>query len=410
MPRLGGVVIPMQQNFSNLKIIYTGCDSFEEMKQLPAKRIFDIDVCSFLDDLSHKIREDSECRKYPDIITFGFFCRKANIEKLKKEYYENNRIGRGLSFHIAPSNVPINFAYTMIDGLLAGNPCIVRVSSKDFIQTNIICRIIKEIFSESNSNIKKYISIIQYGREKEINDYFSSLADIRVIWGGDTTIQEVRKSPIPTRCVELTFADRYSLCVLDATTILNIKDLKLTAQNFYNDTYLYDQNACSSPRLIYWLGSQADCESAQEIFWQEIHRYICAKYKIEPIIAVDKLTMDYRIAIDIDNTKVKIEKDNLIHRIQIPEFPDDIRKYECPGGSFLEYCSDTLDKLSHIITKKFQTLSYIGNIAETLNEWVIQNGFLGIDRIVPVGKTSDMTLTWDGYNLIDTMSRKIDCL
>lgn len=410
MLKSGGAVILMQQNFPNLKVIYSGCDSFEEMKQLPVKHIFDIEVCSFLDNLSHKIREDLECRNYPDIITFGFFCRKANIERLKKEYYEENRIGRGLSFHIAPSNVPINFAYTMIDGLLAGNSCIVRTSSKDFVQTNILCRIIKEVFAESDSNVKKYIAIVQYGREKEINDYFSSLSDIRVIWGGDTTIQEIRKCPIPTRCVELTFADRYSLCVLDAVAILNIKEWKITAQNFYNDTYLYDQNACSSPRLMYWLGNQADCESAQEVFWQEIHKYICTKYNIEPIIAVDKLTMDYRIAMDIENAKVNIGKDNLIHRIQITKLPDDIRKYECPGGSFLEYCSDNLNELSHIITKKFQTLSYIGDISESLNKWVIKNGFSGIDRIVPIGKTSDMTLTWDGYNLIDTMSRKIYCL
>jgi len=34
----------------------------------------------------------------------------------------------------------------------------------------------------------------------------------------------------------------------------------------------------------------------------------------------------------------------------------------------------------------------------------------GIDRIVPIGKTTDFSLTWDGFNMIETLSRKIDIL
>ena len=39
---------------------------------------------------------------------------------LKKEYKkdESLRLGRGIIFHIAPSNVPINFAYSLVAGLL----------------------------------------------------------------------------------------------------------------------------------------------------------------------------------------------------------------------------------------------------------------------------------------------------
>ena len=32
-------------------------------------------------------------------------------------------------------------------------------------------------------------------------------------------------------------------------------EFKIT-KKFYNDTYLVDQNACSSPHLILWLGKQ----------------------------------------------------------------------------------------------------------------------------------------------------------
>ena len=32
----------------------------------------------------------------------------------------------------------------------------------------------------------------------------------------------------------------------------------------------------------------------------------------------------------------------------------------------------------------------------------------GIDRIVPLGKSSEFSLVWDGYDLINILSRKIE--
>ena len=40
----------------------------------------------------------------------------------------------------------------------------------------------------------------------------------------------------------------------------------------------------------------------------------------------------------------------------------------------------------------------------------LENGLTGVDRIVPVGHTMDFALTWDGYDLIQTLSRKISAL
>lgn len=396
----------MQPHFNKIKVLFSKAESFDEMKELPAKRIFDEAICSYLNTLSGLILKDPAIKGYSDIITFGFFCRKANIEKIKKNYCQNFRIGRGLSFHIAPSNVPINFAYSMVIGLLAGNPCIVRVSTKDFEQTKILCRLMNSA-CEKNTAIGKYIAIIKYERNKEINDYFSSLADIRVIWGGDRTIAQLRESKISSRCIEVTFADRYSLCVLYASDILKISDWKKTAQNFFNDTYLYDQNACSSPKLMYWIGQKNEIQAAKKVFWEAIHHFTMEKYHIAPVIAVDKLTMDYRAAIELDDIKLENDTDNLFHRIHLKRLVKNIPDYSCPGGSFLEYDDTSLDTLKEIITQKYQTLSYLGGNGQEIAEWVIKNGLKGIDRIVPIGNTADFTVTWDGYDLISTMSRSI---
>lgn len=396
----------MQLHFDNIEILFSKAESFDKMKALPAKRIFDKDICSYLNTLSNLIFANTALRKYPDIITFGYFCRRSNIEKIKKKYIQNFRIGRGLSFHIAPSNVPINFAYSMVVGLLSGNSCIIRASTKDFEQTKILCALMENACEKSIA-IGNYIAIVKYERNKAINDYLSSLADVRVIWGGDQTVAQLRKSCISPRCIEVTFADRYSLCVLYASDISKMSDWEMIAQNFFNDTYLYDQNACSSPRLMYWIGEKDEIHTAKELFWKAVYSLTSKKYNITPIIAVNKLTMDYKMAIELNDINIEKDTDNLFHRIHLTKLTDNLPEYSCPGGSFLEYDDTNLDALKEIVTQKYQTLSYLGGDREKIAKWVIDNGLKGIDRIVPMGRTADFTMTWDGYDLISTMSRSI---
>lgn len=397
----------MQLNSSEVQTLCGSC-AFEDMPGLKKLRPFDDTVCDFLADLSAQIMKCPEARQYPDVVTFGFFCRRGNIGRLRGEYSAaaENRLGRGLSFHIAPSNVPINFAYSLAAALLAGNACIVRASAKPFRQVDLVCECIADTArAEKYAEIAKYISVVRYPHSREINDFFSSLADVRVIWGGDATIEELRRSPLPPRAVEIAFADRYSLAVIGAQAVLAAEDMEALARDFYNDTYLYDQNACSSPRLIYWLGNKADAAQAKERFWEAVSRFAAPKYKVEPVIAVDKYTAACRMAIDF-GADIR-PHGNLISRIAVnaldAQFPD----YRCAGGSFIEFCSEDLEALKGVVTRKYQTLAYYGVESQALAEFVINGGLCGIDRIVPIGKTADFSLTWDGYDLILQMSRKL---
>ena len=58
------------------------------------------------------------------------------------------RIGLGSIFHITPSNVPLNFAYSFAFGLLTGNSNLVKLPSTDFKQTLLVCLSIKNLFRE----------------------------------------------------------------------------------------------------------------------------------------------------------------------------------------------------------------------------------------------------------------------
>ena len=160
----------------------------------------------------------------------------------------------GIVFHIAPSNVPINFAYSLISGLLSGNINILRLPTKDFIQVQIIIDAINKMYLKNKyHNVMQKIVLIRYKPEnEEITKILSSKSAIRMIWGGDNTIANIKKHKTPPRSIDIAFADRYSICVIESMMLLKENKSNIIT-GFYNDTFLFDQNACASPHLVIWL-------------------------------------------------------------------------------------------------------------------------------------------------------------
>ena len=75
MRKSADVVILMKINTESYKLLYPKTidwDTFEAQKpDVP----FSDDIIDYLNALSSALMKDRESRKYPDVITFGFFCR-----------------------------------------------------------------------------------------------------------------------------------------------------------------------------------------------------------------------------------------------------------------------------------------------------------------------------------------------
>ena len=144
-------------------------------------------ACGFLNALSGLLLGDADAKLYPDVIAFAYWCRKSNITKLKREFGEKHlRLGLGIVFHIAPSNVPINFAFSYAFALLAGNASIVRVPTKDFPQTKVVCRSINRLLAtEKYKMIAGMTAFVRYQQDDEVTAAFSTNCNARIIWGGD---------------------------------------------------------------------------------------------------------------------------------------------------------------------------------------------------------------------------------
>lgn len=390
------------------KVVYL---AGREIVKVKPRVPFDEKVCDFLEELSRELLHDKECKAYTDLVSFAFWIRKSNIAEQKK-YWENDlqRLGRGCAFHIAPSNVPINAGFTFVFGLLAGNNNIVRVSTKNFKQVLLLTKKIQYLFSkEEYRELGEENAIVSYEHDKEVTDAFSKKADVRIIWGGDKTIEEIRKSPLKISGKEIVFSDRYSFGVLDAFYIQNASEREVCqlAKNFYNDSYLMDQNACSTPHMLLWkTESEEQAKNAQKRFWNAVCKE-AEKYDLEDIKVSDKYTIACKVGAMGEVSGSLTKYGNLVYIVDVKHLPI------CgvmPRGSFGLFYQCNIKSLKEMIPwihEKMQTVAVAGVEAEEVYRMVYQNRIKGIDRVVPFGKTLDIGLVWDGYDLIREMSRKI---
>ena len=396
-------MIHMQINYEDISFLVGSYETIEEMVNVPALPIFDDIIIRFLSKLSNRLLRDKNVKGMKDVVSYAYWIRKASLMQERSRYHrETNRIGRGVAFHVTPSNVPVNFAVSMTSSLLAGNGTIIRVSEKQFEQVRVICEIINALIEEECNDIKSYICIIRYKHSEEITNWLSSLCDLRVVWGGDRTISEIRKSPLPPRAVEMTFADRHSLAIIDSEYYLK-QDLEDIAQKFYTDTFYTDQNACSSPRLVVWMGNKI--KEASNVFWREIEKLALSNYDLKPIQAVDKAVSFSLVSM---NRNVTLESNNnYIVRIEVDELTPDLMDYKQSGGYFFEYYAKDLHEIIPVLTKQCQTISVLGIDKDDVKDLVLESGVRGVDRIVRLGQTMGLEFIWDGFDMIEAMSRCI---
>ncbi|MFC2315099.1 MAG: acyl-CoA reductase [Selenomonas massiliensis] len=399
----------MQQHFDSVTYALGSAEIEMQMANVRPLPLFSTEAVAFLTALSARILADAEAKAYPDVVTLGFWCRPAALRQMQRTYEaEVNRLGRGIVFHIAPSNVAVNFVYSCLAAFLAGNASIVRLPSKDFPQVDVLCRIFAETLAEFPA-LFPYFLFVRYGHVQEVNEHYSRMCQTRVVWGGDATIEAIRRAVLPPRTNEITFADRHSLAVIDADAYFAAEDKERIAQDFYNDTYLSDQNACTAPRFVVWLGAAEKVKAAQDLFWRTLHALVKDRYTLQGVQTVDKLTQLYRLGVHAAARQVPMA-DNLITRVRVAELTEEMTAYRAGSGFFIEYVAQELAEIRPLCSISCQTLSYYGVERETLLRAVLAMRPAGVDRIVPMGRTMDFALVWDGIDLIRTMSRVISTI
>lgn len=395
----------MQHSFDGLNFILGDETRLRAMPALRPLPPFAPEVIAFLDAFSRLTLADADAKSWPDVISLGFWCRTASVSRMQAASGAlAHRYGRGVAFHVAPGNVAVNFAYSLIAGLLTGNANVVRLPGREHPQTAVVTRLLAAAL-ESHPVLASRICLVRYDRQQHINDALSALCDTRIIWGGDETIAQLRRSPLAARAIDIAFADRYSIAVIDADRYLAHAEKTALAQAFYNDTLLNDQNACSSPALVVWLGGEAD--RARAIFWAHFTALASARYTLEPVSAVNKLTQLCLLSARFAGVKKVSGPQNIITRVELPALTAETLAWRGNCGFFMEYVARSLSEIDAVCHSRCQTLAVFGVDDEALHGW-LATGHRGIDRVVPLGRTLDFSLHWDGYDLVAMLTRTIN--
>lgn len=367
--------------------------------------------------VSSGLLSDPDARRFPELVALGFWLRKGNLSKMVEQWRSGAQDGvlhlpRGTVFHIAPANVDTIFVYSWFLSVLAGNRNIMRLSTRSTQQVSALERVVMEALSHPrHASIASGTVICRYDRSDTVTRQLSAGCDTRIIWGGDASVTAIRSIPLKPSANEVAFPNRQGLALIGARAFIEADPATRAevARSFALDSYVFGQAACSSPRVLCWLGSD-NVGDAQALFWPLLGAALSRiEHGIDPAMLVTKRIASDRLAI---SGEVQTIADNDPLMVRLGVLVDVAIDYlrvgdDTVGGFFLETVVDDVDALLGGLTSRTQTLVHWGLDREKVVSSLSARIPEGPLRVVPLGSALNFSHHWDGYDLFDVLLRKV---
>ncbi|NUR63331.1 MAG: gamma-glutamyl phosphate reductase [Catenulispora sp.] len=367
-------------------------------------------VVDFLDTVSRRLLAPTLTRSHPELAALGFFLRRSRLRRLLSDLANRPaevRVPRGLVFHIPPANVASLLVYPWALSMLAGNANVVRLPTRGSETTEPLLELLCECAEDAAPAVSHSQSVVAYGRDEEVTAALSAACRLRVLWGGDRTVQELRRFQLGPDVRDLAMADRCSLCAISARSWLaaSSSEREDVVEGFYNDAYWYGQAACASPLTVCWIGSPAQAEAARRDFSDRLEAVVAKREpRIEPEIAIQKRVATYGLAAEGDVEAIR-HVSNALAIVSLA--PGRLLDRWSGTGTFGLATFASLLDLVPLITTRHQTMGYFGLSRAELVSFVEALGGRGIDRLVPIGEALAFEPVWDGYDLVHEFSKLV---
>jgi hypothetical protein len=293
---------------------------------------------------------------------------------------------------------------------LAGNHNVVRVSSRSAGAADAVIEALNAALSEVDAETARVITrtqrMVTYDRSDTITGALSAAADLRVIWGGDASVNALRRYPLAPHARDLTFPDRSSFAVASVKgwRAASEPERKLVAEGFYNDSYWFDQAACSSPRTVFLIGSPGEADVVRAEFVQLLTEVVAERgWTVDASMAVEKRVNAYGLAATGAVTALDFPA-NTVTAMSLAAVPDAPRRWIGAGAFPFAEVGSLLD-LVPAMNRQDQTFSHFGFEPDELRSFATELGGRGVDRIVPFGQALTFSSIWDGYDLPSEFTR-----
>jgi hypothetical protein len=353
---------------------------------------FSQEALVFIDDLSKTLREGT--KGFPSLLSLGFWLRSANI--VSKAETATGRSPLGVVFHVVPSNVPTVGVFSWLLALLMGNPSVIRLSSQASEEQAELLRVVLGVIaSPQHAAIRSRTRFIRYEHQESFTRWFSDRCALRVVWGGDSSVESIRKVPLNAQAQEVAFPDRRSLLLVDSAWLEQIApaERQHTYERLSTDLTTFAQLACSSPTLLVWVGppsSTLRAELLNRVFQgfsgsasYSVNRYLNAQ-------------LNAALVPDVDFEFFK--------GVSVSRFAAPVHLPFVGFGMLSEWVVGDLTTFANEHWN-IQTLVFVGEQKASLRS-SLHRSTSRVDRIVSPGQALGFDWVWDGLDLLSLFSRQ----
>jgi hypothetical protein len=363
--------------------------------------------------LSAALLADPLLRQDPASVSVAYWLRRAQLTRLAEEHARRAaaepgvlHVPVGRVLHMAPSNVDTLFIYSWALAYLCGNANVVRLSQESGLVVEALLRVIGAVAAE-DAELRTWNRFVTYGHDDAITTALSAWCAHRVIWGGDETVAAIRRLPLPSHASERVFGSKYSFSVIDAARWSAApEDVRAqVASGFFNDLFWFDQMACSSPQVVFWIGSPKAAEAAAGDFERILQLEVDRRRFTPPVSsAVHRRAYAFGVAATSD-VRVVLQHPGFVG-VHLRD-RSALDKEICGGGLLRHMPASGLHEVVQFVDESDQTLTHWGLDGESLRELGSAVGMRGLDRLVPIGQALAFDVIWDGFHLIDDVMRRV---
>ncbi|WP_189056317.1 acyl-CoA reductase [Longimycelium tulufanense] len=364
----------------------------------------------------------------PDEVTstlteVGLFLRREDLErKVRRELggVDAGRLARpdartpvfeawvpvGVLVHVLPANSATVGPLAIVEGLLAGNLNIAKVSSRDTLFTH---HVIAELAAlDPSGRIAEHVVVLRFPSHNTAwLDALCTQADTVAVWGGEQAVSSVAEH-VPAGCRLVEWGPRISFAYLTADSSTDPAVRRALA----HEVCQAEQQACASPQVVY-----VDTEDTSEVF------------AFAQQLADELATLSPRIPRQEPELLEQAEISNVTMVAELEAHLGMTRVYSDPAGSW-RVLADSRSELRtsplyrtvwvkplprrqivRTLRPMRRYLQTVGLAADRLDTAVLARSFLatGVLRVTPIGSMLESypTEPHDGVYALPRYSRRV---
>jgi hypothetical protein len=294
----------------------------------------------------------------------------------------------------------------MTCALLGGNASLVRVPSGLVDLTRVLME--KLVQSDPGERLTRRIFIAAFDHDRQdLQEAMAQVVDGAMIWGGEEAVLQIRSLPFPHWARVAVFGPRISVAAMDAGAWGSSEEQKSWCLRLARDVWQFDQQACSSPQVLFLERAQ---DKSTDQFLSHLQRAFEAENKAHPrrtiaaglTSAICQARASWLLSDAEHQAVFSMSPDWTLLRGSGSDLPKPIQ------GKTLTVLE--VDDLLQAVAKwdgNVQTLGLAMADVEKEKKIALLAGRKGVDRIVKLGRMHVFVPPWDGVDLIRPMVRMV---